>query len=163
MQEPEVQSPEVQTRWTFEDIVATVAMGILVAITAANVAVRYLTDVSFAWTEEISVIVMVLMVFAGASSSALREGHIRMDLLSQRGSAEWQATARWIGRGATALAFGVLAALMFKTALEEFRYNDLNSLNLPRWWFTVPEAIVCVLVCLRALGWGRRAVKEGEQ
>lgn len=139
-----------ERRWRPEDILATVAMAVLVLITAANVAVRYLSDASFAWTEEISVIVMVFMVFAGSAMAVYRGGHICMDLLSQRGGPVWRRWAGMLGRMSTVLAFLLLALLMFKTGLEEFRYQDLNTLNLPRWWFTVPEGLLCLLVAWRA-------------
>lgn len=104
---------------TIEDVLASAAMAVLVLITAGNVLTRYFTDASFAWTEELSVIVMVVMMFAGAAGAALRQAHIRMDLLSQRGPAGWQLAARTIARFATALAFGVLAVTLARAGWDE--------------------------------------------
>jgi TRAP-type C4-dicarboxylate transport system permease small subunit len=138
-------------RWRPEDVLAALAMAVLVMITAANVAVRYLSDASFAWTEEISVIVMVVMVFAGAATAVHRGGHICMDLLSQRGGLSWRRWASRVGRLSTVLAFLILAMLMFKTCWEQFNYQERNTLDLPHWWFTLPEALLCLLVAWRAL------------
>ena len=45
----------------FEDICAALMMAALCLITFANVIVRYFTDESFAWTEEISIFLMMAM------------------------------------------------------------------------------------------------------
>lgn len=151
MPEQDPSSAQNTKGWRPEDVLAALAMAVLVLITAANVAVRYLSDVSFAWTEEISVILMVIMVFAGAATAVCRGGHICMDLLSQRGGLSWRRWASRVGRLSTVLAFAVLATLLFRTCWEQFRYQDRNTLDLPNWWFTLPEAMLCLLVAWRAL------------
>jgi len=50
-------------------------MGVLALITFANVVLRYLTDESIAWTEEISISMMVIMTLAAAAAAVARERH----------------------------------------------------------------------------------------
>ena len=50
-----------------ERVLATLALVIISLISLANVVVRYFTDASFAFTEEISVFLLVILTFAGAS------------------------------------------------------------------------------------------------
>ncbi|MBL8488591.1 MAG: TRAP transporter small permease subunit, partial [Rhodocyclaceae bacterium] len=50
-----------------ERAVMALAMGLLCCITMANVVVRYLTNISFAFTEEISIALMVVMTLVGAA------------------------------------------------------------------------------------------------
>jgi len=54
-------------------------MALLALITFANVVVRYLTDQSFAWTEEISCILMLLLAMAGSATALVRDSHIRVE------------------------------------------------------------------------------------
>ncbi|GAB3761598.1 hypothetical protein GCM10028796_12050 [Ramlibacter monticola] len=149
-----------QPCWHVEDVVATVCMALLMLITLANVVVRYFSEMSFAWTEEVSVIVMVLMVFAGAAGAAIRNQHIRIDLFSNRGSQARQRGMALVSLGATVVVFATLAVLLGRTAFDEIRYEELNTLNLPRWWVSVPEALLCALVAVRALGIRMRRAKE---
>lgn len=138
--------------WRVEDRIATACMAILVAITAANVLVRYLTDQSFAWTEELSVATMVVMVFAGAASAALRDAHLRVEALYAGGS---DVRRRWLRRlsgACTALVFAVLGVLYGRTAWDEWRYGESTAgLDWPRWAFTAPLVALCGLVAWRAL------------
>ena len=62
-------------------------MAALCVITMANVVVRYLSDESFAWTEELSVFLLVLTTMAGTAAAALRDNHIRIEFFLERGSA----------------------------------------------------------------------------
>jgi TRAP-type C4-dicarboxylate transport system permease small subunit len=62
-----------------EEGIAAIAMAAICVITFANVLVRYFTNVSFAFTEEFSVFLMVVMTFAGASAAFARNRHIRME------------------------------------------------------------------------------------
>jgi TRAP-type transport system small permease protein len=64
-------------RWipvALEEGLAVACMVLLVLITLSNVIARYLTDQSLAWTEEISVFLLVVMTFAGAAAAAARPG-----------------------------------------------------------------------------------------
>lgn len=47
----------------------------------ANVVVRYFTDASFAFTEKISVFLLVILTFAGATVAMRSNRHIRIGLL----------------------------------------------------------------------------------
>ena len=62
-------------------------MAALCAITMVNVVVRYLTDESFAWTEEFSVFLLVLTTMAGTAAAAMRDNHIRIEFFFSSGSA----------------------------------------------------------------------------
>ena len=54
-------------------------MALVCVITFANVLVRYFTNASFAFTEEFSVFLLVVMTLAGASAAFARNRHIRME------------------------------------------------------------------------------------
>jgi hypothetical protein len=57
-----------------EETIAVASLALLLVITLANVLVRYFSDESFAWTEEISVFLMVVLTLAGAAAAARATG-----------------------------------------------------------------------------------------
>ena len=94
-----------------EDTLTVLIMALLALITFANVVVRYFTSVSFAWTEEISIFLMVLLTVVGGSAAYARNRHIRIDLLVQRGSARRQWALARFGTAMVVVLFGMMAVL----------------------------------------------------
>ena len=65
----------------FEDILGSIMLAVMVTITFLNVIVRYCTNFSFAWTEEITINFFVWVVLLG-TARAFREGsNLCMNLL----------------------------------------------------------------------------------
>jgi TRAP-type C4-dicarboxylate transport system permease small subunit len=148
----------------FEETLAMASMALLVLITLANVLTRYFTDQSFAWTEEISVFLLVIMTFAGAASAAGRDQHIRIEFLYESGSAERRRRLQVFSACCTALLFLILALLFSRTWLDEYKWAETTmGLNLPRWWFSTPLPILCLVIALRALlaAWKTSPQTEG--
>ena len=69
-----------------EDWATVIIMGLLACITFANVLVRYFTDSSFAWTEEFSVFLMILLALVAGSAAVARDRHIRIEYFAESGS-----------------------------------------------------------------------------
>ncbi|MAB98323.1 MAG: C4-dicarboxylate ABC transporter permease, partial [Pseudomonadaceae bacterium] len=67
----------------FERALATLALVIISLISLANVVVRYFTNASFAFTEEFSVFLLVILTFAGASVALRSNRHIRIGMLER--------------------------------------------------------------------------------
>ena len=62
-----------------EEVAIAAGMAAIALITAANVVVRYLTNISFAFTEEYSVVLMVLVTILGTSLAMSGGRHIRIE------------------------------------------------------------------------------------
>ena len=147
MIEPESGRP----RRTLEDWVAVLAMGLLCLITMGNVLVRYFSDQSFAWTEEFSVFLLVLMTLAGAAAAAARDNHVRIEFFLERGSAARKRFLAVGGALVTTLFFLVLAALTADMVWDDYRYNETSSgLGVPRWWYTVWVPVMSLVIAFRA-------------
>ena len=82
-----------------EEVLGVACMVVLVLLTLGNVLTRYLTDESFAWTEEISIFLIVVMTLAGAASIAARDRHIRIEFLYDSGSARRRRVLRLVRLG----------------------------------------------------------------
>jgi TRAP-type C4-dicarboxylate transport system permease small subunit len=137
----------------FEEGLAVACMVLLVAITLLNVVSRYLTDQSFAWTEEISVFLMVVMTLAGASAAAARDRHIRIELIYDGGSAARRRRLRVATACVTGLLFAALALLFGRMVADEIRWQETTmGLGVPRWWYSILSPLLCAAVALRAIG-----------
>ncbi len=141
-----------------EEGLAVASMALLVVITLLNVLTRYFTDASYAWTEEISIFLMVVLTLSGASSAASRDQHIRIEFFYDSGSRARQRQLKIIASCMTALLFMVLAALFGRTVFDEIKYAETSmGLGVPRWWYTAVVPVLCALIALRALAYAWRA------
>jgi len=145
-----------------EEVVGVACMVVLVLLTLGNVLTRYFTDASFAWTEEISIFLIVVMTLAGAASIAARDRHIRIEFIYDGGSAQRRRLLRLVSAAATTLLFAVLAALFAITLADEVKWAETSmGLGVPRWWFTAPIPLLCAAIAVRAARWGLR-VRRGD-
>ncbi len=134
-----------------EEGLAVACMALLVLITLLNVLTRYFTDQSFAWTEEISVFLMVVMTLAGASAAAQRDRHIRIEYFYDNGRVARQRRLKVFSGCCCGLLFLGLAALFTRVVADEIRYAETSmGLGIPRWWFTIFSPLMCLGVALRS-------------
>ena len=137
-------------RRTPEDWIAALGMAGLCVITMANVVVRYLSDESFAWTEELSVFLLILTTMAGTAAAALRDNHIRIEFFRMRGSAAHRRRLLLFGALVSALFFVVLAVLTGRMAWDDFKYAEISmGLGVPRWWYTAWVPALSVVISFR--------------
>ncbi len=71
--------PRVRLPLKFEEVLVAAGMAAIALITAANVVVRYLTNISFAFTEEYSVVLMVVVTILGTSLAMAGGRHIQIE------------------------------------------------------------------------------------
>jgi TRAP-type C4-dicarboxylate transport system permease small subunit len=148
----------MRRRVAAEEVIAVACMAALVVITLLNVVTRYVTEQSFAWTEEISIVLMVVMTLAGASAAVVRDRHIRIEAFYDSGSLGRRRQLRLLSAGVTALVFGVLTFLFVRMVADEIRWSETSmGLGVPRWWFTAAAPLLTAAITLRALWLGLRA------
>ena len=137
-------------RRTPEDWIAVLAMAGLCVITMANVVVRYLSDQSFAWTEELSVFLLILTTMSGAAAAAVRDNHIRIEFFLERGSAAHRRRLVLFGAGLSVLFFLVLALLTGRMAWDDYKYAEISmGLGVPRWWYTAWVPAFSIVIAFR--------------
>lgn len=149
----------------FEEGLAVACLALLVAITLLNVVTRYLTAQSFAWTEEISIFLMVVMTLAGASAAAARDRHIRIEFFYEGGSAARRRALRIVAGCVTGVLFAALALLSARMVADELRWGETTmGLGVPRWWYTIAIPLLSAAVAARclALAWRTARTESGE-
>jgi len=145
--------PKTRVPLKIEEALAAVAIGLLALLTFANVVVRYATDFSFAFTEEFSVFLMVLMTLFGASSVMAKNGHLNIAYFVDRLSFRNRRRIRLAAAGATAVTFAMLAVLGAVMAWDEFRYEVTSpGLGIPTWIYTVWLPILSLAILGRTVG-----------
>ena len=145
-----------------ERAVMAMAMGLLCCITMANVVVRYLTNISFAFTEEISIALMVVMTLVGAAHAFVDNRHIAITYFVDLGGPAWQRRARMLAILAGLLMFGLLAAFGTRMAWDDFRFEVTSpALGIPQWIYTVWLPLLSFLILFRLAGALRRHLAGG--
>jgi TRAP-type C4-dicarboxylate transport system permease small subunit len=135
--------------------VLALLMAVLCLITMANVIVRYFTNVSFAFTEEISVSLMVVMTLLGAATAFYRDKHISIVFVADRLSPRAQKFAALFSLAACALMFGLLAWYGARMAWDDYRFDVTSpALGIPQWVYTIwlPVLSVCIVARVVAIG-----------
>ncbi|RYY91507.1 MAG: TRAP transporter small permease, partial [Comamonadaceae bacterium] len=92
-----------------EDWLTVIIMALLALITFANVLVRYFTSQSFAWTEELSVFLMIALSLVAGSAAVARNRMIRSEYFADNGPAWRQRALARFGSLAVFLLFAVVA------------------------------------------------------
>ena len=147
--------PEEKTRvpLQIEDWLTVIIMALLALITFANVLVRYFTDQSFAWTEEFSVFLMILLAMVAGSAAVARDRHIRIEYFAESGSMARRKGLAQFGAAMVAILFFLIAALSVRVVWDDFRFEETSpGIGVPQWWYTIWLPIVCTAIGLRAVG-----------
>lgn len=139
------------TLGAIERFLMAASMGILCLLTMANVLVRYFTDISFAFTEEISVALLVVMTLVGASHAFASNHHIAITFFVERKPDMAQA-ARRFAAFCSLIMFGLLAWYGVRMAWDDYAFEVTSpSLGVPQWWYTVWLPVLSIVIVLRLL------------
>ena len=136
-----------------EDWLTVIVMGALALITFGNVIARYFTSQSFAWTEELSVFLMIVLALVGSSAAVARDRHIRIEYFSDTGSMARRKTLARFGAAMVALLFGLIGVLSIRLVWDDYRFEETSpGIGVPQWWYSVWLPILSLGIALRALG-----------
>lgn len=152
--EPEVH-PDERTRvpLAIEDWLTVIVMALLALITFANVLVRYFTSQSFAWTEEISIFLMIVLALVAGSAAVARNRQIRIEYFADNGP-EWRqrALARF-GALTVFLLFVIIAVLSARVVYDDIKFGETSpGIGVPIWWYTIWMPVMSIAIAGRALG-----------
>ena len=161
---PDPTGPDERTAvpLAIEDWLTVIVMALLALITFANVVVRYLTDQSFAWTEEFSVFLMIVLALVAGSASVARNRQIRIEFFADSGPPARQRALARFGALMVALLFVLMAVLSSRIVWDQYQYEETSpGIGVPMWWYTIWLPVMSVAISGRALGLfirrGRRA------
>lgn len=143
-----IPSPDARPeRW-----LAALALVIISLISLGNVVTRYITGGSLAFTEELSVFLLVVLTFAGAAVALRRNGHIRIGML-ERALPAGPRRLLVLFQGACGIAvLGLISWFGAKLAWQEYQWETLSpGLGLPQWWYIVWLPLLAAVMLVRQL------------
>jgi TRAP-type C4-dicarboxylate transport system permease small subunit len=136
-----------------EGAVAALLMGALFLITFGNVVARYFTSVSFAFTEEYSVALMVTMAFVGSAAAFATDRQIRMNFFVDRLPFGPRRAIELFVIIVSALFFAALAWYGGRYVWDEYRFEVMSpGLGVPQWLYTIALPVCSGLIVARLLG-----------
>ncbi len=137
------------------------AMAIICVISIANVVVRYATDISFAFTEEFSVFLLVFMTMIGTALAFATDDHIRITFFVERMGPQGRRIAGLLSLAATVLVFALVLWFGALFALDQWEFEETSAgLGYPTWIYSVWLPILAGVVILRVIQRAVRARKE---
>ena len=146
-----------------EDWLTAASMALLALITFANVLVRYFTDSSFAWTEEFSVFLMIVLALVGGSSAVARDQHIRIEFFCAAGPALRRRRLAQLGALLVAVLFALIAALSVRVVWDDWRFEETSpGIGVPQWWYSIWLPILSALIAARAVGLLLRRTRQSD-
>ena len=125
-------------------------MAAICLITLGNVLVRYFTDISFAFTEEVSVFLLVFLTFIGSAKAFLDGNQMAVTYFLDKLGWTWK--PRWLlfGLAMSALMLGLLAWYGARMAWDDFDLEVTSpGLGWPQWIYTVWLPLLALLVLAR--------------
>jgi TRAP-type C4-dicarboxylate transport system permease small subunit len=121
-------------------------------LTFANVIVRYLTDDSLAFTEELVINLFVLVTLLGASIAFRRNAHLGFSLLFDifpYSCRKWFAV---LSGFAGAALFIVLCVHGVDMVIQEYTSEMTTySMGLPMWWFGLSVPVGAIIIAIRVV------------
>lgn len=136
----------------FEEYLCAFLIALMATLAFANVIVRYLTDQSLAFTEELIINLFVLATLLGTSMAFKRGGHLGMTFID---SLLPPRALRWV-TGLVAVCGVALFATLFyygvDMVFQEYESQMVTySMALPMWWFGLSVPLGSVLVVIRVI------------
>jgi TRAP-type C4-dicarboxylate transport system permease small subunit len=141
--------------WLLRDFEKILCAAIFMAMTGigfANVVIRYLTNRSFAATEELLVNGFLLLTLLGAAIAARRGEHLAVTILFDALPRRGRMVLLWIS-GALGLALlGLSAWFCWQLLVYQFQSGLASyALQLPAWYYTAGLPFAFLLVAVRFL------------
>lgn len=138
-----------------EEALAAAAMAAICLISFGNVVARYATNVSFAFTEEFSIFLLVFMTFVGASAAFAANEHVRITYFLQRMPPAWRRLSETVTLLATTAMFALIVWYGGKVTFAEWTWGETSpGLGYPSWIYTIWLPLLSVAIILRVLGRG---------
>lgn len=148
---PTEEAPRVPVR--IEEFFAALAMALICCITFANVLVRYFTDVSFAFTEEFSIFLMVVLTFFGAAAAFARNSHIRMTFVTDRLPVRLARLLEYVVLALGALMFAIMAWYGTFLFWDDWQFDTTSpGIGIAQWIYTIWLPLLSAVIFLRIVG-----------
>ncbi len=135
-----------------EEYVCAALIMFMALLAFANVIVRYLTEQSLAFTEELVINLFVLVTLLGASIAFRRGAHLGITVLTDRIPRGTRKAVALLSAVCGTAIFCILLYHGVAMVIQEYK-SEMNtySMGLPMWWFGMAVPVGSVLVIIRVI------------
>lgn len=135
-----------------EEYICAFLLFFMAALAFANVLVRYLTDGSLAFTEELIVNLFVWITVLGGAIAFRKKAHLGVELVVNRLPVRWQKAAVIFGGICSVALFVLLFNQGIGLVVQEYKNKMVTySMALPMWWFGLAVPFGALIMILRAI------------
>ncbi len=135
-----------------EETIGAVILSVMSLIAFINVVVRYCTNFSFAWTEEMTVNLFVWAVMLGTSAVFRDSEHLSMNVVYNLLSSRLRKICDLLGILICIGFFVTLSYFGYLEVIDEIELEAISeSLGIPQWWYTVSVPLLSLLIVFRIL------------
>jgi C4-dicarboxylate transporter DctQ subunit len=142
----------------FEEYLCAFLIALMATLAFANVIVRYLTDQSLAFTEELIINLFVLATLLGTSMAFKRGAHLGMTFIDTVLSPK---ALRWVAGLVAVCGIALFVVLFYygvDMVIQEYESEMVTySMALPMWWFGLSVPVGSFIVVIRVV---QAAVQE---
>lgn len=139
-----------RARFRAERFFGAASMALLVAITLANVLTRYFTDISLAFTEEVSVFLLIFLTFVGAAKAFLDGNQIAMEFFVARLGWAWRRRFLLFALAMSALMIALVGWYGTRMAWDDYDMEVTSpGLGWPQWIYTAWMPLLCISMLAR--------------
>mgnify|MGYP000027902644 CR=1 FL=1 len=136
----------------FENIVTSLVLVFVTAITFANVVVRKVSDSQFAWTEELVINLFVLLIMMGCALGAREGSLISLSLVFDRLKIGGKKVLVVIATVVNTAFWALLLWTGWEKVLSQMESGKhTSSLGWPEWVFTIFLPIGCIFLILHTI------------
>jgi TRAP-type C4-dicarboxylate transport system permease small subunit len=115
--------------------------------------VRYLTNASFAFTEEISVFLLVVLTLVGAAAAFARDLNIRVLFFADMLPARPRRALELAGLALSAVLFALIAWYGWRFFRDDWQFGTTSpGLGLPQWLYSIWLVLLSLAIVARVLG-----------
>ena len=132
----------------FEELVASLAVVVIVLSVSWGVITRYITEQPAAWASEIATLAFAWLVFFGAAACVKYGLHPAIDMLIIRLAPGAQQICRWVNHALVLGFCGFMVIFGTRFAIDAWS-NPSPVLRLPLTWLYGPVAFCFGLMALR--------------
>ena len=136
----------------FEEYVCAFLIALMSTLAFANVIVRYLTDQSLAFTEELIINLFVLATLLGASMAFKRGAHLGMTFIDSMLPPKGLRIISLLVAACGVALFAILLYFGVDMVMQEYESGMVTySMALPMWWFGLSVPVGSAIVIIRVI------------
>lgn len=147
------EDPDTRLPLTVERVILAASMGAMALIGLANVLTRYLSDISLAFTEEFSVVLMVVVTLSGAAYAFASGRHVRIDYLIGLAPSRVRRRAEVVSCVIGLAMFAVIVGYGISMCWDSYRFGVKSpGMGHPEWIYLSTIPVLGSLVLVRLAG-----------